>query len=144
MHNTDTEIYNERIIQAPLSKLYSAFADPAQLAQWWGPKGYTNTMHEFDLRTGGNWRLTMHGPEKGHYENASVFDKVEEEKLIAWTRKTQPYFKMEIGFEAINDSSSRISFRMIFDTPEGCAKVKNFAGPANEENFDRLERLFGY
>ena len=48
---------------------------------------------------------------------------------------------MEIGFKKLGDSKTEISFRMIFDTVAACEKIKNFAGPKNEENFDRLERM---
>ena len=29
---------------------------------------------------------------------------------------------------------------MIFETAEECEKIRRFAGPKNEENFDRLEK----
>lgn len=83
----------------------------------------------------------MHGPEKGNYENSSVFKVVEAEKLISWTRKSQPYFDMEVAFEKVDEITSIISFRMIFDTAETCEKMRPFVEPKNEENFDRLERL---
>jgi len=28
-----------------------------------GPKGFTNSFEEFDLRSGEAWRLIMHGPD---------------------------------------------------------------------------------
>ncbi|MFG6687921.1 SRPBCC domain-containing protein [Mariniflexile sp. HNIBRBA6329] len=138
--NSDNEIYSSREVNAPLEILYQTFANPHQLKQWWGPEGFTNTIHEFDLRPEGKWVLTMHGPEKGNYENSSVFKTVEPNKLIGWTRTSQPLFDMEVGFEKISDLKSRISFRMIFKKIEECKKMKDFVVPKNEENFDRLER----
>ena len=44
--------------------------------QWWGPNGFTNTFHEFDLRPGGAWRFIMHGPDGTDYPNESVFVEV--------------------------------------------------------------------
>lgn len=139
--NPTHEIFSSRIIASPIEKVYLAFANPEILKKWWGPEGFTNTIHEFDLQPGGNWILTMHGPEKGNYENSSVFKIVEPLKLIAWTRLSQPYFDMEVGFEKIDETKTEISFRMIFKTKDECDKIKNFAGPKNEENFDRLERV---
>jgi len=135
------QIHNSRKLNFSINKVYNAFATPELLKVWWGPEGFTNTFHEFDLRPGGNWRLTMHGPEKGNYENSSVFKVVEPEKLISWTRKSQPYFDMEVAFEKVEEGSTMISFRMIFDTAETCEKMRPFVEPKNEENFDRLERL---
>jgi uncharacterized protein YndB with AHSA1/START domain len=133
------QIYSSRILNSPIEIVYEAFANPDHLKVWWGPNGFTNTIHEFDLKPGGKWILTMHGPEIGNYENSSVFKTVEPMKLIAWTRISQPLFEMEIGFKKISDSQTEISFRMIFETAEECDKIKKFAGPKNEENFDRLE-----
>lgn len=133
------EINSSRVLNAPLAVVYNLFANPSHLKKWWGPKGFTNTFHEFDLQPQGKWVLTMHGPEKGNYENSSVFKTVEPFKLIRWTRISQPLFDMEVAFEEITDLETRISFRMIFATAEECEKVKPFAGPKNEENFDRLE-----
>lgn len=134
------EIFSSRIIHAPVEKVYQAFADPAHLKNWWGPEGFTNTIHEFDLQPGGKWMLTMHGPEVGNYQNSSVFNKVEPNAFISWTRVSQPLFDMEIAFKKLDAHRTEISFRMIFKTAEECDKIKKFAGPKNEENFDRLEK----
>lgn len=138
--NSENEIYSSRELNAPLEVVYQAFSNPRHLQKWWGPEGFTNTIHEFDLRPGGKWLLTMHGPEKGNYENASIFKNIIPNKLVAWTRTSQPLFEMEVAFEQLNHSKSKISFRMIFKTTEECEKMKNFVVPKNEENFDRLER----
>jgi uncharacterized protein YndB with AHSA1/START domain len=137
---SDNEIYSSRELNAPLNIVYQAFANPLHLQKWWGPEGFTNTIHEFDLRPEGKWVLTMHGPEKGNYENSSIFKTVIPNKLITWTRVSQPLFDMEVKFEYINDLKTKISFRMIFKSVEECEKIKSFVVPNNEENFDRLER----
>ncbi len=138
--DSNRNIFSSRVLNYPVEIVYEAFANPEHLKNWWGPDGFTNTIHEFDLRPNGKWILSMHGPEKGNYENSSVFKIVEPHKLIAWTRVSQPFFDMEIGFKKISDSETEISFLMIFDTVEGCEKIRKFAEPKNEENFDRLEK----
>jgi len=142
MHtDSEYEIYSSRELNAAVEIVYQAFANPIHLQKWWGPEGFTNTIHEFDLQPGGKWRLTMHGPEKGNYENAAVFKTVVPNELVGWTRLSQPLFEMEVAFEPINDSKSKISFRMIFSTAQECDKMKPFVAHKNEENFDRLERV---
>ena len=134
------EILSSRIINSPVEMVYQAFENPNHLKNWWGPEGFTNTIHEFDLRVGGNWILTMHGHEKGNYENSSVFKTVLPNKLISWERKSQPLFDMEIAFEKLEENKTQISFKMIFATAEECEKMRKFVEPKNEENFNRLER----
>jgi uncharacterized protein YndB with AHSA1/START domain len=135
------EIISSRVISFSVEKVYHAFENPDILKKWWGPKGFTNTFHEFDLRPEGTWKLTMHGPEKGNYENESVFIEVDKNKRVAWKRVSQPLFNMVIEFEEIDSKSSKITFQMIFSSVEECDKIRRFATPSNEENFDRLEEV---
>jgi len=79
----DREIISTRVIAAPRDLVFKAFSDPENLARWWGPKGFTNTFHEFDLRPGGAWRFVMHGPDGVDYPNESVFvEVVKPERIV--------------------------------------------------------------
>ncbi len=62
-----------RVFPVPADMLFAAFSDPAMLAQWWGPEGFTNTIQEFDFRPGGAWRITMRAPNGAEYPNESRF-----------------------------------------------------------------------
>lgn len=137
----NAQIISSRVLKASVHVVWKAFADPQLLQRWWGPKGFTNTFHEFDLRPGGRWVLTMHGPEKGNYENSAVFTVVEPGKLVAWRRISQPHFNMEVALEEVTGQTTRITFRMMFRTEEECNKIRRFAEPNNQENFDRLEQV---
>ena len=46
-------------------------------------------------------------------ENSAVFKIVKLPKLIAWTRVSQPLFNMEVSFEKLEYSKTKISFQMI-------------------------------
>jgi uncharacterized protein YndB with AHSA1/START domain len=79
----DREIISTRILDAPRELVFRAFGDPEYLAQWWGPKGFRNTFHEFDLRPGGHWRFIMHDPDGTDHKNESVFlEVVEPERIV--------------------------------------------------------------
>ena len=135
----DCEIRSTRILHFPVQLVYNAWSDPDHLKNWWGPTGFTNTFEEFDFRVGGRWRFVMHGPEKGNYNNECEFIKIEELKLIAWKRHSKPLFQVVASFEELSTNETNLVFRMIFDTPEECDKIKKFAVDKNEENFDKLE-----
>jgi hypothetical protein len=47
--------------------LFAAMSDPNCIAKWWGPDGFTNTIHIYDFVPGGSWQLTMHGPDGTDY-----------------------------------------------------------------------------
>src|SRR5512138_1947517 len=70
---SDREIVSARTFDAPRERVFGAFSDPSRLARWWGPKGFTSTFHEFDMRPGGAWRITLHGPDGADYPSESVF-----------------------------------------------------------------------
>ena len=135
----DCEIRSSRILNTAIDLVYTAWTDPNHLKNWWGPKGFTNTFNEFDLRPGGKWSFIMHGPDKGNYVNECEFIKIEKPTLIAWKRHSKPLFKVVATFEEIATEQTKIIFRMVFDSAEECNKLKPFVVDKNEENFDKLE-----
>ena len=54
------EIKSTRLIKAPRDLVWQMWTDPKHIAQWWGPKGFTNTIHQMDVRPGGVWDFIMH------------------------------------------------------------------------------------
>lgn len=137
--NPDREIVSLRIINFPVKLVFSAWAEPDHLKNWWGPNGFTNTFEEFDFRVGGRWKFVMHGPDKGNYQNEVEFIKIEKPNLIAWKRYSKPLFNIIATFEEVSDSETKIVFRMVFETAEESNKLRPFVVDKNEENFDRLE-----
>src|ERR1700745_15987 len=72
------EIRITRLYDAPVKAVWDAWIDPQQVAQWWGPRGFTLTSHSKDVRPGGHWNYTMHGPDGTDYENKTHYFDVEE------------------------------------------------------------------
>jgi uncharacterized protein YndB with AHSA1/START domain len=111
------------------------------LAQWWGPNGFSNTFHEFDFIPAGNWKLTMHGPDGTDYPNESIFDEIiEPEKIVFTHLRPMHKFQVTATFEDSGEKT-KLVFRMLFATPEEFEKVKLYVLQANEQNFDRLEKV---
>lgn len=135
----DCEIVSVRVFNTPAEVIFEAWTDPTLLSRWWGPAGFTNTFYEFDPQSGGKWRFTMHGPDKGNYQNECVFLKIERPKFIAWDRISKPLFRVVVTFDETTDGNTKLIFRMQFTTKEECDKIRPFAVEKNEENFDKLE-----
>lgn len=135
----DSEIISTRVFNTTQNNLFQCWSNPDLLKQWWGPAGFTNTFHEFNFNVGGHWKFTMHGPDKGNYENECVFIKIEPPVLIAWYRISKPLFQVVAEFEYITENSTRLIFKMLFATADECNKLKPFVVDKNEENFDKLE-----
>jgi len=138
MNTAEREIISARVVNAPRELVWKAWTDPQILARWWGPQGFTNTFHEFDLRPAGSWRFTMHGPDGADYPNASIFLEIVKPERILFNHVSSPAFQVTTTFES-QGTKTKITFHMLFPTAADCEKVKSFIPRANEQNFDRLE-----
>jgi uncharacterized protein YndB with AHSA1/START domain len=49
-----------RIFDAPRELVFEAFSNPEHTKQWMGPRGFTATHFEQDVRPGGKWRACLH------------------------------------------------------------------------------------
>jgi uncharacterized protein YndB with AHSA1/START domain len=54
------EIVFERVFDAPRDLVWEVMTDPERIPHWWGPHGYTTTVVEMDVRTGGRWHFVVH------------------------------------------------------------------------------------
>lgn len=134
------EIVSTRVFNTPRGQVFKAWTDPNQLSQWWGPKGFTSTFHEFDLRPGGTWRFVMHGPKGVNYQNKSIFVDILNPERIIFDHVTGPKFQAVATFSE-EGGKTTLTYRMVFKSVAACKRVRAFAVQGNEENFDRLESL---
>lgn len=65
-----------RVFDAPRALVWKAWTDPKMMAQWFGPRGFTNPVCELDVRVGGSLRIVMHGPDGNDYPMKGVFRQV--------------------------------------------------------------------
>lgn len=133
----DPEAFTTRVVGHNRAKVFRAITDPTHLARWWGPKGFTNSFREIDVRPGGVWRFTMHGSDGADYPNESEFIEVAPERVVI-RHLSGHRFTLTISLD-IEDTGTRIGWRQVFDSAEECERVRRFIEPANEENLDRLE-----
>jgi uncharacterized protein YndB with AHSA1/START domain len=77
------ELVLKRVLDAPRELVWKVWTDPAHLAQWWGPKGFTNPRCEWDARPGGAIHIDMRAPDGVVYPMSGVFKEVvEPERLV--------------------------------------------------------------
>lgn len=81
----DRELLITRVFNAPREVVFRAWTDPAQLAQWYGPEGFTVPFLEMDLRPGGAWRKCMRSPEGKEYWRHGIYLEVSPPRRIAFT-----------------------------------------------------------
>jgi uncharacterized protein YndB with AHSA1/START domain len=74
-----------RMFDAPRALVFKAWTDAAQLAQWWGPDGFTNPVCEIDARSGGALRIHMRGPDGQIYPMKGVIQDILAPERIVFT-----------------------------------------------------------
>ncbi len=137
----DTEMVFTRVVDGPVEMVYKAWTEPDRVAKWWGPKGFTNTIHEMDVRVGGVWRLDMHGPDGTSYPNLIQYTEVVKNESLKWMHglpDQPPLFHAEVKFIA-QGNKTKIIHRMICGSAEQCAMVKGYGIDGHREGWDRLE-----
>jgi uncharacterized protein YndB with AHSA1/START domain len=80
----DQEVVLERLLDAPPDRVFRAWLDPAQLKQWWGPRGFTNPVCEVDPTVGGRMRIVMRGPDGTDYPMSATFRAIEPDRRLVF------------------------------------------------------------
>jgi uncharacterized protein YndB with AHSA1/START domain len=74
-----------RTIDAPRGLVWAAWTDPNHVAQWWGPKGFTNPVCELDVRPGGTIRIDMRAPDGTVYPMTGIYQAIDMPERLVFT-----------------------------------------------------------
>ena len=140
--NKTNEIKLTRVYDAPVHLVWDAWTDPEKAAQWWGPRGFTITTHSKDLKVGGHWNYTMHGPDGVDYPNNTKYLEVEEYKKLVYdhgaTDTQPPMFRVTVFFSEKNGKTT-MDMTMSLQTPEAAENTRKFIKKAGgNATWDRL------
>jgi uncharacterized protein YndB with AHSA1/START domain len=141
---SDREIVITRVLAAPRELVFDAFTDDRHIGQWWGPNGFTTTTYEKDVRPGGSWRFTMHGPDGTDYPNYVAYREVVRPERLAYAHGTAPgepaKFDVTVTFEDAGEGKTKVTLHSVFPTPEARDFVVREHG-AIEGGRQTLQRL---
>jgi uncharacterized protein YndB with AHSA1/START domain len=117
---SDREIVITRVFDAPRELVFDTWTDPKHVPAWWGPIGFTTTIHEMDVRPGGTWRLTMRGPDGVDYKNRIIFIEVVKPERLVYRHEpehgSEPVtFEVTVTF-AEQGGKTHLTMRMLFPT----------------------------
>ena len=82
---TDRDFVITRVFDAPRALVFTMWTDPAQMAHWWGPRGFTNPVCTLDARPGGAWRIVMRGPDGAEHPATGVYRELAEPARLVFT-----------------------------------------------------------
>ena len=81
----EREITITRVFDAPRVLVFKAWTDAKELAQWWGPKSFTNPVCELDVRVGGAIRIHMRSPDGSVYPMKGEFREIVPPERLVFT-----------------------------------------------------------
>lgn len=158
---TDRDFVLTRVFDAPRERVFAMWADPARLAEWWGPKVFTTPVCEIDFRVGGAFRIVMRAPDGTDYPIKGVhLDIVEPERIVAsqdlsehpdsWHDLINPNRPKGAGrpaFEAVQSvffeeegGRTKLTIHARFESPEiRDAMVKMGMNEGWNQSLDRLD-----
>lgn len=118
----DREISATRIFDAPRELVWKLWTDPKNIVQWWGPNGFTTTIHEMDVKPKGVWRFVMHGPDGRDYKNRIVYLEVKKPERLVYKhspeKDTEPVnFEVTVDFSD-KGGKTQVHMRMLFPSAE--------------------------
>jgi uncharacterized protein YndB with AHSA1/START domain len=141
----DRELLITRTFDAPRALVFQAWTDPKHVVHWWGPRGFTNTVHEMDVRPGGIWRFTMHSPDGIDFPNKIVFEEVVKPSRLVFLysedMEGDPHqFSVTVTFTT-KGQKTEITMRMIFRSKQDRDRAVEQYGAieGNKQTLDRLE-----
>lgn len=128
-----------RVFDAPPDLVFQMWSDAEHLANWWGPRGFSITTHEFAFRPGGVWRFIMHGPDGRDYKNEIVFREIDRPRRIAYSHVSTPPFEATATFTERN-GKTEVTMKGVWESEELRDRVAKQFGAIQgmQETMDRL------
>lgn len=140
----DREIIQTRVFNAPRELVFKAWTDPKHVDRWWGPRGFTTTTSEMDVKPGGVWRFVMRHDQHGTFTNKVVFLEVVKPDRLVYDHgaddSNPPHFRVTVTFTE-RGQKTELTMRSIFPTAAARDKVVKEYGAieGGKQTLDRFE-----
>lgn len=136
------EIQITRVYDAPVKLVWEAWTDLKHVEKWWGPRGFSITTKSKDLRPGGKWIYTMHGPDGTDYSNITTYHEVVPYQKLVYdhgaNEKRDKLFTVTVTFKE-EKGKTVMAMTMAVATADEAKAMKAFIKQANgNSTWDRL------
>ena len=82
---TLNKIYINRTFNCPSEQLFEWLVQPQLIAEWFGPKHFSISEVQVDLKIGGNYCIELLKPDGHHFFITGEYQKIENPNLIVFT-----------------------------------------------------------
>lgn len=140
----EREIVLSRVINAPRELVFEAWIQREQLTKWFGPKDFTYTTHEIDVRVGGRWRFEMRAPDGTVFPNRIEFLEIKKPELLVFDHGTDDdndpnRFRVTITFDVQSDGKTVLTLRQLH--PNKARRDTAIGFGAVEYGYQTLDKL---
>ena len=80
----------KRVLPAAPPEVFRLFADPDELARWWGPAGFSVPSLDFNPAVGSSYRIEMQPPEGDAFYLTGEFREVDPPTRLSFTFVWEP------------------------------------------------------
>ncbi len=123
-------LHLEKLLRTPRERVFAACVEPEELAEWWGPAGFTALSVDLDVRVGGQYRITMQPPEGEAFHLRGEYSEVDPPRRLVCT------FEWE---EPDPDDQETVVTLSFLDVPEGTKLVLDQGPFATEARYELHE-----
>jgi len=143
-NDREREIVLSRVFEAPRALVFRAWTAPEHVGKWFGPKGYTCTTHEMDVRVGGRWRFDLKAHDGTVFDNRIVYLEVVPNELLVMDHGRDVdddpgKFRVTITFDEQKNGKTVVTMRQLHPTTEQrAAKIGFGAVELGHQTLDKL------
>jgi uncharacterized protein YndB with AHSA1/START domain len=147
---TGQEFVITREFDAPRELVFKAWIEPARLAQWWGPRGFTNPVCDWDAKPGKAIYVVMRGPGGMEHPMGGEFREIIPPERLVFTAGALDD-KKKMLFEFLHDvtfagrrGKTRLTVRsrVLRTTAEANKYIGGYEAGMTQ-SLERLEALLG-
>ncbi len=140
----DRTLRTERVFDAPQSRVWKAYTDPKQLAQWWG-RGQKCTIERHELRRGGHWRFVVYEGKAAQGFEGRFREVTPEDRIVQsfeWDGMPGHVCIETVTFEDLGDRRTRLVTESLFHTAEECAvAAQSGMEEGVNDSYEALDRV---
>lgn len=134
-------LHVSKLLPVSIDLVWEAWTNPSKLTEWWGPNGFTTTIHQMDLVEGGEWKLTLHGPDGTNFANRSIFKAIIPHQKIQFEHFNPSFITTVLfGYQGMQ---TKVDWAMQFETAEmrDIIVKAHRADEGLKQNVERLENF---
>lgn len=145
---SDREIVISRVVDAPRALVWQAWTDPAHLARWWGPKGFTNPVCNWKAQSGQAIHVVMRAPDGTEYPMGGEFREIAAPERLVFTSgaldakgKLLFEFLHRVTFAEQNGKTSLTIVSRIIRTTPGAQQYTDGFKAGMTQSLEKLDKF---